>query len=173
MDCIDLISGVLVTEGSIPALILKVTRFSTSEANSLVGQVWVEASSRSFLLVPLILGVQLIAMVWVSVGIAKGLDWVFLAVNLLLDVDYMSFELFIVFGQGLHFILEVIDHHWEFLKDFRASWGLLSGSGPLKDLDGSLLGKRGIYLILLRVQIIKVKGNCILELVLPGVVSNF
>src|SRR3954468_14300543 len=164
MDCVDLISRILVTEGSIPALILEVARLSTSEANSLVGQVWVETSSRSFLLVPLILGVQLIAMVWVSVGVAKSLDWVFLTVNLLLDVDYMSFELFIVFGQGLHLVLEVIDHHWEFLKEFRASWGLLSGSGPLKNLNGGLLDNRGVYLILLRVQVVEVEGNCILEL---------
>src|SRR3954464_1907388 len=107
MDCVDLISRILVTEGSIPALILEVARLSTSEANSLVGQIWVELSSRSFLLVPLILGVQLVAMVWVSVGGAKGLDWMFLAVNLLLDVDYMSLQLLIPFGQGLHLVLEV------------------------------------------------------------------
>src|SRR5829696_525314 len=77
MDRIDLISGFLVTEGSVPALVLEVARLSTSEANSSVGQVWVETSSRSLLLILLILGVQLIAMVWVSVGVAKGLDRVY------------------------------------------------------------------------------------------------
>src|SRR4051812_41229326 len=151
MDCIDLISGVLITEGSVPALILEVTRLSTSEANSSVGQVRVETSSRSFLLILLVLGVQLIAMVWISVGVAKGPDRVFLAVNLLLDVDHMSFEFLIIIGQGQHFVLEVVDHYWEFLKRFGASWGLFSGNGPLKDLNGSFLDNRGFYLILLRV----------------------
>src|SRR5829696_3402699 len=173
MDRVDLISGFLVTEGSIPALILEVARLSTSEANSSVGQVWVEMSSRSLLLILLILGVQLIVTVWVSVGIAKGLDRVFLTINLLLDVDYMSLKLFVVFGQGLHLVLKIIDYHWEFLKGFRANWGLPNSSGPLKDLDGGLLDNWRVYLVLLRVQVVEVEGDCILELVLPSIVGNF